>query len=327
MQRRAFVLGMAAALAPRVAGAQSVGKVYRLGVLSPGMRKAVSAATTASLLPQALRELGYVEGQNLLIEQRFADGKFDRLSGLARELVQRRMDVLVAASPVAVDAARDATKTIPIVMVLAYSDPLALGFVESFARPGGNITGVVMAAEPAIAGKRVELLKEAVPRATRIAVLATPEAGARTQLAWVEKAAEPLGLKVIGVEVRNGEYEQAFSTMAAERVDALVILASVIFSTDRARIIPLAAKHRLPAIYDWDEHVEDGGLMAYGGSIGRMTRRAAVYVDRLFKGANAADLPVERATSFALTINLKTARALGLTIPPSLLARADRLVE
>jgi putative ABC transport system substrate-binding protein len=281
----------------------------------------------SNLLPLSLRELGYVEGQNLVIEQRFAEGKLDRLPGLARELAQLRVDLLVAVSPVAVRAASDTTKMIPIVMLLSYSDPVELGFVASFARPGGNITGVVLAAEPALATKRLELLKEIVPRAMRIAVLATGEPGSRMQMQWAEKAASSLGVKLVVVEVRDVDYDRAFTTMVAARADALLVVASVILSTDRERIIQLAAKHRLPAIYDWREHVEAGGLMAYGGSVSGFTRRAAVYVDRIFKGANPADLPVERATTFELAINLKTAKALGLTIPQSLLLQADQLIE
>jgi putative ABC transport system substrate-binding protein len=329
MDRRRFLLtSLAGGLAaPLAAEAQQAEKVYRLGVLTPGGHSTASAPTMATALPSSLREVGYVEGQNLAIERRFADGKLDRLPRLARELVQLRIDTLFATSPVAVEAAKHATSTIPIVMMLSYSDPVERGFVASFARPGGNITGVALAAEPTMAGKRLELIKEAIPHAARIAVLATSEAGSRTQLEWTQKAAHTLGVKLIVVEIRDADYNRAFGTMAAERVDALVVLASVTLSTDRARIIELASKHRLPAIYDWYEHVAEGGLMAYGGSISGMTRRAAVYIDRIFRGAKPADMPVERATMFELVINLKTAKALGLTIPPSLLLRADQVIE
>ena len=280
-----------------------------------------------NLLPAILRELGYVEGQNLVIERRFAEGKLDRLPGLARELVQRQVDILAAVSPAAVRAAKDTTKTIPIVMLLTYSDSVELGLVASFARPGGNITGVLLAAEPTMAAKRLELIKEAVPRTARLAVLATGEASSRTQVQWVEKAAPALGVKLIVVEVRDADYDRAFGTIVAERADALFVIASVILSTERERIIQLAAKHRMPAIYDWREHVEAGGLMAYGGSASEFTWRAAVYVDRILRGANPADLPVERATTFELAINLKTAKTLGLTIPSSLLLRANHVIE
>jgi putative ABC transport system substrate-binding protein len=210
-----------------------------------------------------LRELGYIEGQNLIVEQRFAEGKLDRLAGLARELVQRRVDILVAFSPPRVWAAKDATSTIPIVMLLSYSDPVELGFLASFARPGGNITGVVLAAERTMVAKRLELIKEVVPRAARIAGLATGEAPSRTQVQWAERAAPSLGVTLVVVEVRDADYDRAFAEMVAERANALLVLASVILNTDRQRIIQLAANHRLPAIYDWREHVEAGGLMAY----------------------------------------------------------------
>jgi len=326
MNRRVFLAGAVSVVAgPLAVRAQQAGKVYRLGILTPGGH--LGSPVISNLLPLGLRDLGYVEGQNLVIEQRFAEGKLDRLPALARELVLLRVDALVAASPHAVQAAKDATKTIPIVMLLSYSEPVELGFVASFALPGGNITGVVLAAEHTMAAKRLELIKEAVPRAARIAVLATGEAPSRTQVQGVEKAAPTLGVKLVIVEARDADYDRAFATMVAERADALLVVASVILSTGRERIVQLAAKHRLPAIYDWREHVEAGGLMAYGGSVSGFTRRAAVYVDRIFKGANPADLPVERATTFELAINLKTAKALGLIIPPSLLLRADQVIE
>jgi len=328
MDRRVFMGALAGGLlaAPLAAEGQQAGNVYRLGVLTPGVRPS-SPVTTVNLLLVILREMGYVEGKNLLVEQRFAEGKLDRLPGLARELVQLRMDTLVAISPPAIKAAKDATNTIPIVMLLSYSDPVELGFVASFARPGGNITGVAMAAEATIIGKRLELIKEVVPQAARIAVLTTGEVQSRTQAQWAGSVAPSLGVKLVVVEIRDADYDRAFATMVAGRADALLVVASVILSTDRERIIQLAAKHRLPAIYDWREHVEAGGLMAYGGSVSGFTRRAAGYVDRIFKGANPAELPVERATMFELAINLKTAKALGLTIPPSLLARADEVIQ
>jgi ABC-type uncharacterized transport system substrate-binding protein len=328
MERRTFLAGAVALLAaPLVAEAQPVGKVHRLGMLTPGVRPDPSFPTMSSLLPLLMRERGYIEGQNLVVEQRFAEGKLDRLPGLARELVELRVDTIAAPSPPAVQAAKATTKTIPIVMLLAYSDPVELGFVASLSRPGGNITGVVLGAEPTMAAKRLELLKEAVPRAARIAVLTTSEAPSRTQAQWAEKAAAALGVKLVVVEIRDADYDRAFATIVAERAAALLVVASVILSVDRQRIIQLAAKHRLPAIYDWREHVEAGGLMAYGGSLADFTRRGAGYVDRIFKGANPAEMPVERATTFDLAINLKTAKALGLTIPQSLLLRADQVIE
>ena len=326
INRRTFLAGTGAVLlvAPLVVEAQQAGKVYRLGILSPGARGGTS---TASLLPSKLRAMGYVEGQNLAIEQGFAAGRFDRLPALARDLVERRVDILFALSPIAVQAAKDATKTVPIVMLLIYSDPVELGFVASFARPGGNITGVVLAAERTMAGKRLELLKEAVPGPTRIALLVTTETYSRTQVQWAEKVAPSLGVKLVVVEVRGADYDRAFATIAAEGAHALFVADSTIFATDRVRIIQLAGKYRLPAIYGLREDVEAGGLMAYGGSASKFAERVAVYLDRIFRGANPAELPVERAATFELDINLKTAKALGLTIPPSLLGRADEVIQ
>ncbi len=329
LERRRFMAAIAGGLlaAPHAAGAQQAGRVYRLGMLSPGTRPGPSTVATQNVLPIVLREMGYVEGQNLVIDFRFADGKLNRLSGLARELVQLRVDALIAASPPAVQAAKATTTTIPIIMLLAYSDPVELGLVTTFARPGGNVTGVVMAAELAMAGKRLDLIKEVVPHAARIAVLTTGETPSRTQVQWVEKAASTLGIKLIVVELRDGDYDGAFAAMVAARTDALFVVESTILSANHERIIQLAAKHRLPAIYDWREHAQSGGLIAYGGSVSSFSRRAAVYIDKILKGARPADLPVERASTFELAINLKTAKALGLTIPPSVLARADQVIE
>jgi putative tryptophan/tyrosine transport system substrate-binding protein len=229
--------------APLVAEAQQAGKVFRLGILTPGVCSGASAPTAASVLPLILREVGYVRGKNLTIEQRCAEGKLDRLPELARELVRLRLDALFAVSPVAVQAVKQATESSPVVMLLSYSDPVELGFIASFARPAGNITGVVLAAEPTMAAKRLELIREAVPHATRIAVLATSEAGSRTQVQWAEKAALSLGVKLVVVEVRSAEYDRAFATMVAERADALVVADSVLLNTDLARIIQLAARN------------------------------------------------------------------------------------
>ena len=328
MDRRRFLLtSVVGALGPVAAEAQQTGKVWRVGVLTPGVRPTPSFPSTASLLRPILREFGYVEGRNLIIEHRFAEGELDRLPAMAAELVRLRADVLVAPSPVTVRAALDATKTTPIVMLLAYSEPVELGFVATFARPGGNVTGVVLAAEPSLMAKRLELLKEIAPRAARIAILGTGEAGSKIQVRLAEQAASSLGVQVVVVELRDLNYERAFEMMVAERANAFSVVTSVILSTHRERIIRLAAKHRLPGIYEWREHVEAGGLMAYGSSIADFTRRAVVYIDRIFKGASPSELPVERATTFQLAINRRTAKALGLTIPASLLARTDQIIE
>ena len=240
--------------APFVAEGQQAGRVYRLGILSPG---ALPPPGTSIPVVEALRELGYVERQNLVVERRYADGKTDRLPGLARELVQIPVDVIVAVSA-AVEAAKDATKTIPIVMGFA-TDPVGRGFVASLARPGGNITGVSYSVGPEIAQKRLELIKEAVPRADRIAVLVGSDTSASTRQE-TQKAASSLGVKLIDVEVRQAEYERAFATMVAGRAGALIVMGSSILNADRKRIIELAARHRLPAIYEWREHVLGGHL-------------------------------------------------------------------
>jgi len=223
-----------------------------------------------------------------------------------------------------VGAAAAATKTIPIVLMGA--DPVGSGAVASLARPGGNITGVVIA-ESGLGDKRLQLLREAIPRAARIAVLATTEPPMKGQWQEAKRAADALRVALILVEVPDADYDRAFTRMVTERAVGVLVLASAVLHRDRKTIIALAAKHRLPAIYQWREHVEDGGLMSYGSNIFKLIRRIAVYVDRLFKGAKPADLPVEQPTGYELVINLKTAKALGLTIPQSLLLRADEVIQ
>jgi putative ABC transport system substrate-binding protein len=326
MDRRAFLSGAAALLAaPLVAVAQQPGKVYRLGILSPGGVPDPSAATSPNLVPIALRELGYIDGQNLVVERRFAEGKIDRLPALARDLVQLRVDVIVAVSE-AIQATKEATATIPIVMGFGFN-PVEQGFVSSLARPGGNITGVLYASEGQLVSKRLELIREAIPRAARFAVLSTSESDSSDQLHAAQKAASALGVKLVVVEAQGADYDRAFARMAAERADALFVVSSSILNRDRKLIIEGAAQYRLPAMYEWREQVEVGGLMSYGSSLVGLSRRVAAYVDRILKGAKPADLPVEQPTKFELVINLKTAKALGLTIPPSLLARADQVIE
>ena len=329
MDRRAFIGTLAGAFlaAPLAAEAQPAGRVYRLGLLFPIAPGPSEHRTSAVLIPAALRELGYVEGQNLIVERRYADGQVDRFPGLARELVRLRMDVILAITTAAIRAARDATKTIPIVLY-GNVDPVAAGFVANLARPGGNITGVVIAPGGTLAGKKLELLKEAVPGATRIAFLAPPlDPAFSLQVREAQKAALPLGVKLTVVEVRDRDYNRAFTTIAAARADALFVGSHAQFYLDRKQIIELAAKHRLPAIYEWPEQGEEGGLMGYGTSLVGLSRRAATYIDRIFKGTNPGDLPIEQPTKLDLVINLKAAKALGLTIPPSLLQRADQVIE
>jgi putative ABC transport system substrate-binding protein len=330
MNRRTFFDALAGGLlsAPLVGEAQqSAGKVYRLGILSPGRADNSSAPTISYLVSAALRETGYVEGRNLVVERRFADDKFDQLPRLARELIHLQPDVVVALGALAIQAAKEATATVPIVMVIA-ADPVARGLVSSLSRPGGNVTGVTLVAETVLAGKRLELIKETVPRAERIAVLATGGfLSSSAQLQEAQKAAQVLRLRLVVVEVQDGDYDRAFRAMVADRADAIFVMASVTLSRDRKQIAERAAKYHLPAIYDSREQVEAGGLMSYGGSAAGVARRVAGYIDKILKGTRAADLPVEEPTKFELVINLKTAKALGLTIPPSVLLRADEVIQ
>ncbi len=316
------VVALCVPSAPIGADAQTAGRVFCLGTLVP-TAPAASDGTTRILA--ALRELGYVEGQNLVSDRRYAEGKIERLPSLARDLVQRRPDAIVAVASAAIRATKDATTTIPIVMWGNF-DPVAEGFVASLARPEGNVTGVLIAAEGTLAAKRLELLKDAIPQATRIAAF-FHESVPQAQVRETKRAAASLGVTLVPVVVRGGDYERAFASMRDKRPDALFVAGSTFFVRDRKRIIELAAKHRLPAIYEWPEQAEEGGLMAYGSSLPEGYRRLAAYVDRIFKGAKPGDLPVEQPTKYDLVINLKTAKALGLTIPQPILARADKVIR
>jgi len=329
MDRRTFLLVCTGAMlsAPLAAQAQqAANKVYRLGILSPGGAPDPSTPTLANALPLALRDLGYIEGRNLVVDRRFGEDRFDRLPMLARELVQLRPDAIVAGSGQATQAVRDVTATIPIVMVLS-ADPVARGLVASFSRPGGNVTGISTVAETSLAGKRLELLKEAVPKAARIAVLGSGSLASSVQLKEAQKAAEALRVRLVPVEIRDHDYDRAFSTVLAEHADAIFIVSGPTLVRDRKQIMERALRHRLPVISANPELVEAGGLMAYGNSPLDSARRAAVYVDKIFKGANPSDMPVEQPTRFDLVINLKTARALGLTLPNSLVKRADTVIQ
>jgi putative ABC transport system substrate-binding protein len=329
MDRRAFLALLASAVVtlPRPADAQPAGRVYRLGILAPTPPPPPSEQTSAVILiSKARSEMGYALGRDLVVDVRHADGRLDRLPALARELVQLRVDVIVAIGSAAVRAAMAATPTIPIVFYGNF-DPVAAGLVKSLAKPEGNVTGGLIAPAGTLAGKKLELLKAAVPGAVRIAFLAPADPGIRAQVQETQQAATALGIRLTVTEVQAADYERAFTTLTAERPEALFVGAHTFFVRDRKRIIELAAKHRLPAMYEWPEHVQDGGLMSYGSSLAGTTSRLAVYVDRLFKGARPANLPVEQPAEFQLVINLRTARALGLAIPPALIARADRVIE
>jgi putative ABC transport system substrate-binding protein len=281
---------------------------------------------------QGLRELGWVEGQNIAMESRYAEGRYERLPALAAELVRLKPDVIVAGITAAALAAKNVTRTIPIVVGVSL-DPVGSGLVASLARPGGNVTGLsLMGVE--ITAKQMELLKEAVPKVSRVAVLRYPGAPPSTHpthpamVKEAERAARLLGIQLQVLAARGPEdFDSAFSAMARERAEALLVLPDAMFTLQRTRLAELAAKHRLPAMYGLKEHAEAGGLIAYGADLRYNYRRAAAYVDKILKGAKPADLPVEQPMKFELVINMKTAKALGLTIPPSVLVRADHVIE
>ncbi len=329
--RRAFVGTLTGLLAaPLGAGAQQPAKVARIGFLVTGSLESPETRISLDAFRQGLRERGYVEGQNIVIEYRAADGKIERLPGLAIELARLKVDLIVAGSTPQARAAQQATKTIPIVAGVM-GDPVGDGLVASLSRPGGNITGLTFLG-PELVPKRLELLKEALPRVSRVAALWHPGAFSdRTtadMLKQTEAAARTLGVQLQLVGVRGSdEFDRAFSTMVNERADALIVFPSPMLFNERRRIVDLTAKRRLPAMYNAREYAALGGLMAYGASITDLTRRSATYVDRILKGAKPGDLPIEQPTKFELVINLKTAKALGLTIPPSLLQRADEVMQ
>jgi ABC-type uncharacterized transport system substrate-binding protein len=315
-------------VASLVADAQPAGKVYRIGRLAPGSPEGFPFL---EIFRQALHELGYIEGQNLVMEYRWAEGRDERLPDLAAELVRLPVDVLVpSGGSTAIRAAQQATRTIPIVMVGA-SDPVAQGFVASLARPGGNITGLSLL-NPELGGKRLELLKETVPQSTRVAVLANPGAAptrSATTTSALTVAAQALGLHLQVVEVRRAEeLDDAFGAMTRAGADALLVQGEPrLLDGLRRRIVELAAQHRLPAMYAWRMYVDAGGLMSYGVSLLEQYRRTGSYVDKILKGAKPADLPVEQPMKFELVINLKTAEALGLTLSPQFLFRADEVLR
>jgi putative tryptophan/tyrosine transport system substrate-binding protein len=275
-----------------------------------------------------LRERGWVEGKNIVIEYRWAEGRSDRLADLAAELVGRKIDVIVALSTPAAVAAKNATQTIPIVMTTG-GDPERLGLVASLGRPGGNVTGLSYGVGMDIFGKQMELLKEVVPKLRRLAILSNPANPSHgLALKAVSAAAGSLGLELQLLETRGPEeFDSAFAAMAEERADALLVLADGIFALHRARLQDLAARQRLAVMYGQREHVEAGGLMSYNPDFRDSFRRAATYVDKILRGAKPAELPVEQPTKFDLMINVKTAKALGIEIPKSMLFRADRVIE
>ena len=328
IDRRTFLAGTGAVLlvAPLAAEAQSAGKVYRVGYLTAGSLTANPLVLEA--FRQGLRDLGWVEGQNIVIEYRSAEGRLDRLPDLAAELVRLKMDIIAATPTPAALAARNATGTIPIVGV-SLTEPVALGLIASFARPGRNVTGVSYSVGADIFGKDLELLKEVVPKVRRVAVLSNPDGPAQPlTISNIKGAARSLGLQLLLLEARGpGDFDGAFAAMARERVGALFIVQDPAFIPHRARLTDLAVKKRLPSVFTQRADVEAGGLMSYGPNFPDMYRRAAIYVDKILKGAKPADLPVEQPTKFEFVINLKTAKTLGLTIPQPLLQRADEVIQ
>ena len=326
MNRRAFLAGLGSTVlaAPRAAGAQPAGRVWRVGWLQPSP----PASAGHINFQQAMRELGYAPGENVRFEDRFADGDFGRLPGLAAELTRAKVDVIVAVAPGAIRAARNATQTIPIVMAFSGVDPVKAGFVASLNRPGGNVTGITMLA-PELSAKRLDVLKQALPGTKRVGVLAyQSNPGTAEQLKAVESAAMRAGVTVHPVYVQQPDrYDELFASLGQKRIDAILVLSDTVLANDRTEIVQSAMRHRLPTVFDFKESAEAGGIVSYGVNNLDLYRQAARFVDRLFKGAKPGDLPVEQPTKFELVVNLKTARALGLTIPPALLQRADQVIE
>jgi putative ABC transport system substrate-binding protein len=302
-------------------------KIYRIGYLDNASFS--GSARLLEGLRQRLRELGWVEGKNISYEYRFAEGKLERLPKLAAELMQMKVDMLVTRSTSVAVAAKQVTSTMPIVMI-SVGDPVGAGLIESLARPGGNVTGLTNFA-PELIAKRLELLKEVVPRATRVGVL-TPEGqtpGVQRQRKDLEAAAASLNVKLQYLESKREAkgLEHAFEAGMRGRVDGIILIASPFFSSERRRIVELAAAHRMPVIHTSKEYVEAGGLLSYGVSQDDSPRRAAIYVDKILKGAKPAELPVEQPTKFEFVVNLKAAKQIGLTIPPNVLARADKVIR
>ena len=329
MDRRTFLAcpGGLLLVTPVDAASQQAAVVPRVGYLALHLS---GAPQLTDAFRQGLRDLGYVEGRNVAIEYRDAEGKSERLPALAAELVHLKVSVLVTVGALPALAAKQVTQSLPIVFIGA-ADPVTSGIVSSLARPGGNVTGLSLLL-PELVGKRLELFKQAVPGISRIAVLWQPGgSGKRTErelLREAETAARPLSLQLQFVEARSPtDIDKAFSEMTRMRAEALTVLSTPMFGAEQRRLVDMAAKHRLPTVFQFRQYVEAGGLMSYGPDLADLYRRAATYVDRILKGAKPTDLPVEQPIKFELVINMKTARALGLTIPKSLLARADEVIE
>jgi putative ABC transport system substrate-binding protein len=322
-----LALGAGALAVPLAALAQQQARIWRVGFLSARRRPASLDTDYYGAFPRGMRDLGYVEGKDLAIEWRFAEGEYERLPGMAAELVQLKVDVIMALGPPAIVAAQKATTTIPIVVVTSV-DPVGAGFVKSLARPGGNITGLSNLAGD-ISSKHLEMLLAVMPKVSRVAVLVNPANSAHAaMLKNVQYATQKTGIKILPVEAQTPqEIERAFSTMAREHIGAVIVALDPLFIQQGPQIAVQAGKHRLPSIFANREYAEAGGLMSYGQNQIDIYRRAATYVDKIIKGAKPGDLPIEQPTKLELVINLKTAKALGLTIPQPLLLRADEVIQ
>ena len=325
MNRRAFVTGLGAVLAVPLAAEAQATKVPRIGVLHPGAP--ATSSHFAAAFDQGLREHGYLQGQNIVVERRFAEAKAERMSDIAAELVRLKVDVIVTSTDPGIAAVRQQTQTIPIVMANS-TDPVATGFVASLARPGGNVTGL-SSISPELSVKRLELLKEAVPGLSRVGIVWNQDVrGGILEYKETESAARSLRLQLQSVEVtRADDFNRAFSALTTGRAEAVTVASFSVGFRNRSEIASLAQKNRLPSVFGLREYADAGGLMAYGPSFTGGWRRSATYVDKILKGAKAGELPVEQPTKFELVINLKAAKALGLTIPQSLLLRADQVIE
>ena len=320
----ALVLGVWAITRPLAVQAQQAQKVYRIGVLSLA---AFDGTTLAQVMAQGLGRRGYVVGRNLVIEDRFADGRGDRLPALAAELVDLKVDLIVAGSAVAIRAAHDATTTIPIVMAFSGEDPVKSGFVASLGRPGGNVTGVTAVARD-MAPKTLEMLRYAVPGISRVAILVNPARPEHAQYMRVVRAARPQGVQLQEFEASGpDQYDAAFSAMTRQHAEGLVIFGDVIFTRDSGRLAELARAHALPSVYLHKAFVVAGGLMTYGPDLRQLLDLATDYVDKILQGADPSALPVQQPTKFKLAINIRTANALGLTIPKSLVRRVDEVIQ
>jgi putative ABC transport system substrate-binding protein len=319
------VLGWLLAQLP-LAGAQTPTKLYRLAFLASG--GAVASSGLVDAFRQGMEERGWVEGKNISVDYRFAEGRVDRLATLANGLVRQPVDLIVAPSSAAAVAARHATSTIPIVMATV-SDPVGLGLVDSLARPGGNVTGTAYSFDLEIYGKQLQLLKETLPTLRRVAILSNPASPSQNMLVRnIATSAHAMDLSLLLLEARApDEFDRAFASMARERAEALLVASDPLFGTYAEQLGALAMRHRLPTIHGARSNVEAGGMMLYGPNIPATVRQATDYVDRILKGARPGELPIQQPVRFDLVINLKTARSLGITVPPSLLLRADRVIE